>query len=69
MAEVIEGKHSLPITVQWLRAIEAQVGGLDWYAPSLLFEIAAAFQGHISGAISSKAEQHLDDLERRAKQA
>lgn len=67
VVEIIEGKHSLPIKgLQWLRRVEAQIGGIDWFAPSLLTEVAIAFQSHIGGALSSQTQQHLDDLERKA---
>jgi hypothetical protein len=67
VVEIIEGKHSLPIKgLQWLRALEAQVDGIDWFAPSLLAEVAVAFQSHIGGTLSSQARLDLDDLERKA---
>lgn len=70
VVEIIEGKHSLPIKgIQWLRALEGQVDGIDWYTPSLLTEVAIAFQSHIGGALSSQARLDLDDLERKVQRS
>jgi hypothetical protein len=67
VAEIIEGKHALPINgLQWLRAVEAQCGGIDWYQPSLLTEVAAAFQSHIGGVVSAESQQDFDTLEQKA---
>jgi hypothetical protein len=67
VSEIIDCKHALPIKgLQWLRAVEAQIGGIDWYAPSLLTEVAVAFQSHIGGVVSSQTRQDFDTLEQKA---
>jgi hypothetical protein len=64
--DVLAGKHTLPIPgLQWLREIESENGEIDWYTPSLLWELAIAFQSHTAGALSLNSETTLNELESR----
>ncbi|GJJ01901.1 hypothetical protein RugamoR64_24390 [Duganella rhizosphaerae] len=66
--EVVEGKLELPVKgLQWLREVEAEIGGIDWYTPSLLLEIALEFETHIAGAMPSQAYENLANLELRVR--
>lgn len=62
--DILEGRFELPIhRLQWLRGVEAEIGEINWYHPSLLLELAVAFESHITGPLSSETEIILKELE------